>query len=94
MDNGMKVMDLSMKLTQLNPLIDSEKKELDGKVYRDVFIEVRSGVKVLARVDETTEGIYTTDFKGYRALSDTTKEKLHQLLDEYTQTPVNVRLAK
>lgn len=94
MDNGMKVMDLSMKLTQLNPLIDSEKKELDGKVYRDVFIEVRSGVKVLARIDETTEGIYMTDFKGYRVLSDTTKEKLHQLLDEYTQTPVNVRLAK
>lgn len=90
----MKVLELSLKLTRLNPAFDSEKTEVDGKTCREVFIEVRSGTKVLARIDETQEGTYTTDFKGYGSLSKTIKEELNQLLEEYSNTPVEVRLAR
>lgn len=90
----MKVKDLSMQLTRLNPVFDSAKTKEDGKSCRDVFVESRSGLKRLARIDETKENTYRTDFNGFKTLTKDCQEQLVSILDTYCGTPVEVRLNK
>lgn len=90
----MKVSVLSLKLTRVNPLIDSSKTEEDGKLCRDIFIEGRSGVKILARIDETKVDTYRTDFNGFSSLEDEEREQLVSIIKEYSATPLEVRLTK
>jgi len=90
----MNVRALCLQLTNLNPSYDSMKTEEDGKYCRDIIIEVRSGVKTLARIDETQENTYRTNFNGFKALTKDSQEQLTQLLDEYSATPVELRLMK
>lgn len=90
----MKVKELSFNLARLNPLFDSTKVEEDGKLYREVFIEVRSGVKVLARIDETKENTYSTKYNGFKGLGSGCQKELVGVLEEYSKTPLDVRLTK
>lgn len=93
---SMKVIELSLRLTRLNPMFDSIKsKDDEGNVCRKIFIELRNGKQeTLVEVNETEEGTYNTDFKGFNLLSKKKQEELVSLVEEYCASPVELRLAK
>lgn len=92
---SMNVRQLCLRLAGVNPMIDSEKTEEDGKICRDIFIESRKGnTEVLVRIDETKENEYNKNFKGFKTLSQQSQQELEDVVKEYCATPVKVRLTK
>lgn len=90
----MKVIELSLRLTRLNPIFDSKKSDEDENM-RDIFIEKRNGEKkVVASIEEVEEGTYSTNYREFKKLPKKVQNGIVEILEDYCNTPVEVRLSK